>query len=153
MRSRSFGRVRRSLLVLLAAGCFVMSGALTAPAQGKEAKDPAAKRGRKGGKKKGQDAPGAGGKKKARRGKSAAIRLAMLNDKRVESLYSKLDADSSGSVTLEEFKALPTVLEEMAKEAAAKAKARAEEKKAPAGEDPAKKRKGGRRKKKDPSTQ
>ena len=152
MRSRSLGRVRKGLLVSLAAACFVIAGTVTTAAQGKQAKDPTAKRG----KKKGQDPQAAGEKKKRpdragrkRQGKGAAIRMAMLNEKRIEKLYQKLDANSDGSVTAEEFKALPTVLQEMVKEAAAKAKQR----KADGGEkDPAKKRKGGR-KKKDANTQ
>jgi len=148
MKMRRVGRVRRVLLVALAAGCFVMSGALTSPAHGKAAKDPAAKRG---GKKKAQGAQGANARKN--RGRSRAIRLTMLNDKRIEALYGKLDADSSGSVSLKEFKALPTVLEEMVKEAAEKAKARGGQKDPGGAQDPAKKRKGGRKKKKAPNTQ
>ena len=151
MTGRRVGRVRRGLLISLAAACFVISGALTTPAHGREAKEPGAKRG----KKKGQNGQAAGDKKKGKdgarqnkRGKGGAIKLALLNEKKIEALYGKLDANSDGSVTAEEFKALPTVLQEMVKEAAAKAKARAEQKKAGGGaKDPNKKRKGGKKKK------
>ncbi len=146
--------MRRGLLISLVAACFVISGALTTPAYGREAKQPGAKRG----KKKGQNGQAAGEKKKGKggarqnkRGKGGAIRLAMLNDKKIEALYGKLDADSSGTVSLEEFKALPTVLQELAKEAAEKAKARGGKKKPGGAKEPGKKRKGGKKKKKDPT--
>ena len=146
MTGRSVGRARRGLLISLAAACFVISGALATPAHGREAKEPGAKRA----KKKGQDADA----KKKNRGKGGAIRLAMLNDKRVEALFGKLDANGDGNVTIDEFKTLPTVLQEMAKEAAAKAKARAADKKAGGGaKDPNKKGKGGGKRKKKDATQ
>lgn len=138
MRSRSVGCVRKGLLVSLVAACFVLSGAWAEAARAREAKDPAAKRDRKGGQ-------AAGDRRKG--GPTGVIRLASLNAKALQELHGKLDADSSGSVSLEEFKALPKVLKEMAKEAAEKTKARRGKKAGGGATDPAKKRKGGRKKK------
>lgn len=152
MNSCDVGRVRKGLLVSLAAACFVISGAQATTAQAKEAKDPTANRGRRGGgRKKGQDGQGAAARKK--RGPAGVIRLAGLTSKKLEELYGKLDTDSSGTVSLEEFKALPKVMQKLAKEAADKAKARGSRKKPGQGaKDPTKKR-GGRRKKKGPNAQ
>ena len=118
MRSRSVGRVRTGLLVSRVAACLVLSGAWAEAARAKEAKGPAARRDRKGGRRKGGQAAG---RKKSGQGADAGkkggprgvIQLARLNARALKTLYGKLDADSSGSVSLDEFKALPKVLQKL----------------------------------------
>lgn len=138
MNERRSRRVRGPLVVSLAVACFVITGALAVPASAKDANAPGAKRGRKkrpaGQAAAGRRKPGAGG----------TVRLARLNDKTLKELYTELDADNDGTVSMTEFKALPTVIEKVLK-AATKDKGG---KNKPA--DGAKKggKKGGRRKKK-----
>ena len=141
---------------MLAGVCFAVSGMLATSARGQDFQDrPVKKRARQGGGKRakpGQDAAARRQTGRKKRGRAGTVRLAMLNNRTLKELYGKLDADGSGSVSLEEFKALPTVLEQTIKDAAAKAKARSGRKKAVGAGDGGRRRKGGR-KKKDPTTQ
>jgi len=129
--------LRMVWVVSLVLACFVISGVAETAAWGKEAKDPAAKRAKKGA---GKKAPGAPGAEKTK--SAPAIRLTRLTDKKIAELHSQLDANADGSVSLKEMKALPTVLPKVLKATPKKGP-----KAKPAGEKKGGK-KGGRRKKK-----
>jgi len=112
MNERRSRRARGSLVVSLAAACFVIAGALALPASAKDAKAPGARRGRR----KAPAGQAATGRKKP--GAGGTVRLARLNEKMLRELYAKLDTDNDGKVSMTEFKALPAVIEKVLKAAA-----------------------------------
>lgn len=135
---------RKAWVVSLVVACFVISGVVATAAWGKEAKDPAAKRAKKGAGKKAPGAPGEAKKKSA-----PAIKLTRLTEKKIAELHSQLDTNADGSVSLEEMKALPTVLAKVMKADPKKGPKAKKDK--PAGEKKGGKKGGGKKKKGDPN--